>query len=99
MAALGKQLYERVRVFAEHMAGVGKGLEKAVALYNKAVGSLEQRVLVSVRRFRELGAATGESIEPLAEIERTPRIALPPELLAGDDAAADLPELVAQLEP
>ena len=46
----GKQLYERVRAFVSHFQGVGSGLERAVDCYNKAVGSLESRVLPSTVR-------------------------------------------------
>jgi len=52
---LGAQLYERLALLGEHFAGVGKGLNSAVASYNKAVGSLESRVLVTARRFADMG--------------------------------------------
>ncbi len=77
---LGKELYERIRVFAGHMDNVRGGLEKSVESYNKAVGSLESRVLVSARRFKELSAATGEDIEPMELVEKTPRSVQAPEL-------------------
>ena len=51
----GAQLYQRLSVLGDHFAGVGKGLNSAVAAYNKAVGSLEGRVLVTARRFAEQG--------------------------------------------
>ncbi len=47
----------------------------AVEAYNKAAGSLESRVLVAARRFRELGAATGEEMPELEGIETIPRSA------------------------
>jgi DNA recombination protein RmuC len=70
---LGREMYDRLRVFASHMDGVRAGLERSVESYNKAAGSLESRVLVSARRFKDLAAATGEDIEPAELVERVPR--------------------------
>jgi DNA recombination protein RmuC len=53
-------------VLVESMVKIRKGLDGAVEAYNKAVGSLESRVLPAARRFKELGVATGEDI-PLLE--------------------------------
>jgi DNA recombination protein RmuC len=73
ISGLGKELYERLRIFACHLDAVGKSLDRAAESYNKAVGSLESRVLVSARRFPELGAAgAGEIPEPVA-IDTTAR--------------------------
>jgi DNA recombination protein RmuC len=52
---------------------VGKGLDRAVESYNKAVGSLESRVMVSARKFVELGAPVTEEISELNPIETTTR--------------------------
>jgi DNA recombination protein RmuC len=62
-----------VSTLAEHFARVGKRLDGAVEAYNDAVGSLESRVLVSARRLKELGAATGEEIEAMEPVERRSR--------------------------
>ncbi len=83
---LGKQLYERMRTLAEHLGDIGKGLEKANAAYNSAVGSMEARVLPAARRFKDLGAATGGEIPPLSPVDMTPRALAAPELKEDDHA-------------
>src|ERR1022692_2141948 len=73
ISALGKELHDRLRLLAGHITAVGTGLDRAVESYNKAVGSLESRVLVSARKFAELGAAVAEDIPELEPIETTAR--------------------------
>jgi DNA recombination protein RmuC len=70
---LGKELHDRLRSLAGHITDVGKGLDRAVESYNKAVGSLESRVLVSARKFSELGASVPEQIPELEPVETTAR--------------------------
>lgn len=52
--ALGQELQQRLSVFDEQLGEIGKGLERAVTAYNRAVGSLERRVLVSARKLADL---------------------------------------------
>ena len=74
---LGKDLYERMAVLAEHVNDVGQALGKSVSAYNRAVGSLETRVLPAARRFKELGVASEKDIPQLAPAELVPRRTLP----------------------
>jgi len=73
ISALGKELHDRLRNLAGHISSVGMGLDRAVESYNKAVGSLETRVLVSARKFAELGASVAEEIPELGPIETSAR--------------------------
>lgn len=70
---LGGELYDRISKFVDNFSGVGRALEQAVSSYDKAVGSLERRVLVSARKFRELGATAQAEITEVEPLERMPR--------------------------
>jgi DNA recombination protein RmuC len=73
ISRLGRTLYERIATLAGHFADLGRNLDRSVSAYNSAVGSFESRVLVTARRFRELGAARDAEIEPLEGIDRKAR--------------------------
>ncbi len=73
ISKLGKELYERLRVMGSHLEAVGKGLDRAVESYNRAVGSMESRVMASARKFAELGPAVTDEIAELQPIEKTTR--------------------------
>lgn len=70
---LGKTLYDRLHVLADHLGNVGKGLHRAVDAYNSAAASYESRVLVAARKFKELGATTGDNLDTPAAVDKTPR--------------------------
>ena len=52
---------------------MGKNLGQSVDAYNRAVGSLELRVLPAARRFKEMGAAGGDEIETLDPVDKVTR--------------------------
>jgi len=75
ISQLGKELHDRLGTLADHWAGVGKNLTEAVSAYNKATGSLESRVLVTARKFRDLQAVMGDKeIRDLAPVEAAARL-------------------------
>lgn len=81
ISELGKTLYERIRIMAEHFHDIRKGLEKAVDSYNKTIGSFESRVLITARKFKDLGATHEEEIPYLDTIDTTTRKMQSPEAL------------------
>ncbi|MGZ8842491.1 MAG: DNA recombination protein RmuC, partial [Pyrinomonadaceae bacterium] len=89
VSRLGKDLYDRLRIFTGYFADIGKGLDRALESYNKGVGSLEARVLVTARKFKERGAIAGEEIELQEPIDKSTRA------LSLDEGGL-FPELVAE---
>ncbi|NUM60421.1 MAG: DNA recombination protein RmuC [Bdellovibrionaceae bacterium] len=74
ISLLGKELYKRIFDMKDHFQKLGNQLSSAVDSYNKTVGSLESRVLVSARKFRDLKSIDGNAeIETLEPIEKIPR--------------------------
>ncbi|MBJ7449422.1 MAG: DNA recombination protein RmuC [Parachlamydiales bacterium] len=69
---MGKDLYKRLTDMTDHWVRMGKNLGQAVQCYNKAVGSLETRVLVTARKFKDL-VAVSEDVEEASPIEQVPR--------------------------
>jgi DNA recombination protein RmuC len=76
IADVGRELYERVRVFAEHFVKVGKGLGTATDAYNAAVGSYERNLEPGARKLAELGASSGKELPGVEGVEGPAR-ALP----------------------
>jgi DNA recombination protein RmuC len=73
ISALGRALYDRLATLTAHFEDLRKALDRSVEAYNRAAGSLESRVLVSARRFKELSAAAGEDIPAVEPVDRLPR--------------------------
>jgi len=77
---LGRELYARLSTMGVHLTKLGASLSGAVGAYNRAVGSLEARVLVSARKFAELGISD-DPLDPPEQVEVTPRQLQSPELV------------------
>ena len=74
IATLGKDMYDRIAVAAQHLKSVGGGLSSAVNNYNKFVGSFERNIMSTGRRFAELNIETGNRrIDDVPLVEALPR--------------------------
>jgi DNA recombination protein RmuC len=74
IGALGKEMYDRIAVAAQHLKSVGSGLSSAVNNYNKFVGSFERNVISTGRKFADLNIETGKrELEDVPVVEALPR--------------------------
>ena len=84
---LGKELYKRISILSESFADLGKKIGGAVDSYNRSLGTLESRVLVTARRFHELKAMSGdEEIESMVPVDKAVRAIQAVELLSIPEA-------------
>ena len=79
VSELGRELYDRVRVLGVHFDELARGLTRTIAAYNNSVGTLESRVLVTARKFKDLGVAANDPIPELLPVDHTPRALQAPE--------------------
>src|SRR6266478_1619827 len=99
VSKLARTLYDRLRTFTNYFADIGRGLDRALESYNKGVGSLEARVLVTARKFKERGAIAGEEIETAEPIDKSTRAltldegGLFPEMVAEETELPDYDSL------
>ncbi|MBI4161273.1 MAG: DNA recombination protein RmuC [Acidobacteria bacterium] len=98
---LGQDLFGRLRVLAGHFENLRNHLDKAVGAFNQAVGSLESRVLVAARRFRDLGVQAEEDLPEIPPVETAARALQAEDLvsLPEPEAAADTAAVEAEKEP
>jgi len=91
---LAEDLYSRLGSFVGHMNRVGKQLSSSVENYNRAMGSLERKVLPGARKFVELGIHAKKEIEPIAPLDSLPRSITEPNTddESANDADSDIDE-------
>ncbi|MBM3806488.1 MAG: DNA recombination protein RmuC [Actinobacteria bacterium] len=78
IASLGRELYERVETVLKSVDRTGRGLETAISAYNQMVGSIESRMLASLRKFKDMGVSSAELTE-ISNIDSAPRQIAAPE--------------------
>lgn len=87
---LGRELYGRLATMGGHVSKLGTALSGAVTAYNKAVGSMESRVLVTARKFADMGLAgeaeTAEALGAPPQVELAARQMQAPELVASEQS-------------
>ncbi|MPV36958.1 DNA recombination protein RmuC [Georgenia subflava] len=89
LLALGRTLYERLGVVAGHLGSLGRSLRSSVQHYNKAVASVEQRLLVTARDFESLAAGRDLAVQPVDADDAQVRTFTAPELTAEDQLTLD----------
>src|SRR3954447_24634238 len=90
---LGRDLYERLTTMTGHLDRLGRSLTGAVSAYNRAVGSLENRVLVSARRFGDLGGGHDELGSPAPVVDAVRPLTAAELLDTVADVRPELPDL------
>ena len=92
VAALGRELYERLAVLARHFEDLRRKLDGAVQAYNSAAASFETRVLTGARKLRDLDVTTAAELPAAEPIDTVPRALKQAGLLELEEATAD-PEI------
>jgi DNA recombination protein RmuC len=86
ISEIGKALHDRIQTLAVHFGDLRRGLDRTVESYNRAVGTLEGRILPAARRLKDLGVSSSVEIQSLHPVERVPRS---PALASSDDGSGD----------
>ena len=79
VASLGNELYERVGAVLVDVSRMGTNLGTSIKAYNEMIGSLERRMLPTLRKFRDLKVVQGDEIKPLKSIDSQTRPLIAPE--------------------
>ncbi len=90
---LGQELYKRLADVGGHIDKLGRNLNASVDSFNSAVRTMESRVMVTARKFKELDASqSGIEIDMLTPVDQSARGVQAPELLQGQTLLIPLEE-------
>lgn len=76
----GRQLHRTLTTLFDHWAKLGRAIGSVNDHFNKAVGSLDQRVIPAARKLEELGAGSAKEVVALEPIDVRPRLVGPDEV-------------------
>lgn len=100
IAELGRELYDRVRIFSGHFNSLGGLLERAVEAYNRTAASLERRVLPQGRKLKEIASLPDDDLEEPPIIDAAPRPISALDVLASKNGRTKTqPQLELPVEP
>jgi DNA recombination protein RmuC len=70
---LGKELHERAATAFEHAGKLGDSIRQSVERYNRLVGSIDTRLMPTLRKFEDAGAGSAKQLSELGQVEAVPR--------------------------
>ncbi|MBL4697319.1 MAG: DNA recombination protein RmuC [Phycisphaerales bacterium] len=76
---LGKELHDRAATAFEHAGKLGDSIRQSVERYNKLVGSIDSRMMPTLKKFEDAGAKSGKALVEPKRVEGELR------LLAGGE--------------
>ena len=74
IASLGKEIYDRLSVVIGHFVKLGKSIDQSIGNYNKAMNSVDSRLMVTARKFESLESASSEQLPDINQIEKRPNL-------------------------
>jgi DNA recombination protein RmuC len=86
---LGRELHDRAATAMSHASSLGTSIRQAVERYNKMVGSFDNRLMPTLRKFEDAGAKSSKALEQPAQVEVVPRGVNVPAALPAPGGAAD----------
>ncbi len=87
ISRLGQDIHERLATMHQHFEQMGKSLDKAVDSYNRGIASLDSRVLVTARKFTELGAGSSKELNEVVAVDKRARTPM-----TGEGRGDNLPQ-------